>query len=649
MCGIAGYSGFAGSKRMLEDMVSLIDHRGPDDAGFYYANTVGLGMRRLSIVDVANGAQPIFNEDRTLAIVLNGEIYNYRELKEGLIERGHVFSSDADTEVVIHLFEELGIECVHKLRGMFAFAIHDSRNDALYLVRDRLGIKPLYYFEENEKIIFGSEIKSIIGSKQISKSVNYEAVSKFLKFRYVPGVETLYDKILKLPAGHWMLCKSDSNTIEKYWDPAHYVESKGSITKPQISDEEYLSRFSRLFEEAVNLHLSGEGEIGSYLSGGLDSSLITTAASGLIDSPVRTYSASFGSDHDEAILAGSLAKSLGAIQENVVCTSSDMKFLPELIWYNDEPLGDTIALPTFLLSRAARKKVKVVLTGEGADELMGGYLFHKVLNYSYQLSRFIPSIFFTSIFAPIIKYLPVRWLNKIFDYPAYLGDMGREKVAEFVGLIPQQNVRKMYEQLISLFSDAQLNRLVLGTGKLACSTKTQTPTQQDDYAEEGISWFDRMILLQFSSWLPDNILMRQDRFSMANGVEARVPFLDHVLVEFLLGMPKRLKINMLTGENKILARKYGKLLLPSEVANRRKKAFYIPVEDYLNDPAYKAMVQKTLSDEQVIKRGWFDPREIKNLLLRAENGKEFLAAKQVFSLVALEIWCQMNIEDKLWK
>jgi asparagine synthase (glutamine-hydrolysing) len=638
MCGICGYAGMERDERLLQAMTGRLRHRGPDDDGVFMHERVGLGMRRLSIIDVSGGAQPIFNERRTVVVVANGEIYNFRELTADLERRGHRFASRSDVETIVHLYEEHGIGAVHRLRGMFAFALYDAELERLFLARDRLGIKPLYYWQSGGKWLFASEIKALLECSDVAREADHAAINDFLTFRYVPGPRTMFRGISKLPAGHWLSFGANHSRIERYWTP----DTKPG---PYRSDGEYHERFAELWRETLRLHLESDVPVGIYLSGGVDSSLVAAEMAALGGGPIHSFSAGSAWEDDETPAARAVADRLGCTHHEVVCQPEDLRWLPRIIWHSDEPLGDPITLPTFLLARLAGEHVKVVLTGEGADEILAGYLFHRVLDLTHRLRSVVPGWTLTHVAAPFVRRLPVQLLDRLFDYPSYLGEEGRRRVGRYLQVAASDSPAPMYELLISLFDGWERRQLCAADGLLAeacpaADPPSATPARAD--------FFDAALRLQFQSWLPDNILARQDKMSMAHSVEARVPFLDHALVEFLLTVPKHLKLRSLLGRNKILARRYAAQRLPATVASRRKQAFHIPPDRYLDAPVFEDFVAATLQREHIQRRGYFDPDAVQALLNAARRTREFVYVKQVLALVMLEIWHQMFIDRVAW-
>jgi len=623
---------------LLRSMTERLRHRGPDDDGMFLHAQVGLGMRRLSIIDVSGGAQPLFNERRSVVVVANGEIYNYRELMADLERRGHHFATRSDVETIVHLYEEHGIGGLDYLRGMFAFALYDADTDRLFLARDRLGIKPLYYWQHGSTLLFASEIKALLAAADVPRRPNPLAINDFLTLRYVPGPETMFEGIYKLPAGHWLCHSKGECRVERYWT----AETKRGAYR---SDRDYQERFAELWRDTVRLHLESDVPVGVYLSGGVDSSLVAAEMVELTGRPVHTFSAGFAGEGDEAPAARAVANQLGCTHHEVTCTADDLRWLPQIIWACDEPLGDPITLPTFLLARLARQHVKVVLTGEGADEILAGYLFHRVLDLTQRLRGMVPGWALSHVAAPLVRRLPVHLLDKLFDYPSYLGEQGRQRAEEYLRIAATDAPAPMYELLISLFDGRAQQQLRTIDGPLpdAQAAAIATPAQ-----DAGETFFDAALLLQYRSWLPDNILLRQDKMSMVHSVEARVPFLDHVLVEFLLTVPKHLKLRSLIGDNKILARRYAAQRLPAGVAKRRKRAFHIPPELYLDAPVFQEFVAETLAPERVRRRGYFKPQAVQTLLDTARATREFVHVKQVLALVTLELWHQMFIDGVAW-
>jgi asparagine synthase (glutamine-hydrolysing) len=630
VCGICGYAGFDGDEQLLTRMTDAIEHRGPDDSGFFLDHRLGLGMHRLSIIDVAGGSQPILNEDKTAVIVFNGEIYNYENLARELKRKGHRFRSNSDTEVVLHLYEEYGTGCVDYLRGMFAFAIYDIPHRKLFIARDRLGIKPLYYWVDKGKLVFASEIKSILECDDVPREPFMPAVDAYLTLRYVPGPETMFAGIYKVPAGHFMLHRDDRLRLECYWR-----------LKPQTgqyqSDDYYHEKFADLFEESVAMRMMSEVPLGAYLSGGIDSAAIVAAMSRHSERPVQTFTVGFDWPGDELTRAGKVAGYLGCDHHEILCRMDDFELLPKIIWHLDEPVGDAIIVPMYQLSLLARQHVKVVLTGDGADETLAGYFPHRVMSWAGRYAQIAPRIIHDALIKPLMRCLPRQLLNLAFDYPAGLGRRGKRKLLDYLELVGKNQQSEEYHFLISLFD--KRDKSYFYAEDMHRYLNAWNPDDPNPISGD-IPYLDRLLLLQYVHWLPDDILMKQDKMTMANSVESRVPFLDHKLVEFLSACPPHLKLKGMA--NKLLLRNYVSKLMPAETAGQRKRPFYIPVQQYFSGPLGN-LVKSCLSEERVKRRGYFKWESITALHQLAEKG-DFIYGKQLFALVVLEIWHRIFID-----
>jgi len=630
MCGICGYAGFH-APGLLEKMTASIRHRGPDDDGHCVEGDVGLGMRRLSIIDVAGGHQPITNEDESLVIVFNGEIYNYRPLREMLLARGHTFRTESDTEVILHLYEDEGPACLQRLNGMWGIAIWDRRKRRLFLARDRLGVKPLYYRRHGNGVLFASEMKALLCHEAWQPKVVPQALHQYLSLRYVPGPGSLLEGVEKLPAAHYAIWENGSLSVQRYWTPAPW---SGPFEK---SDREYLDAFAEHFERSVRMRLISEVPLGAYLSSGVDSSAIVAAMSRLGAAPVRTFTVGFGFARDEMAAAAETARQLGCHHTEIDCRPEHVDLLPEIIWHLDEPIGDPIVIPMFQLAREAKKSVTVILAGEGADELLGGYLFHRALLRSQQVSRVIPP----SVIRGLVSAVPPAILNLAFDYPAALGKRGKQKLVDFAGMLDDAALARAWRHLISLFDRRDTDELYTESLLEAVGHSDAWPASPKTPAT--IPLLNRIIDLQFNDWLPDDILTKQDKVSMASGVEVRVPFLDYELVEFALRLPPHLKINRRAV--KVALRHYASGVLPPSSAQRSKQAFYVPLDRFMREPRYRDMVDDALSERVVRERGWFRPGAIARLRERTLTG-DFVHAKQVFSLLSLELWHRIFVDRR---
>jgi len=627
MCGICGYVGVH-EDGLLENMTRALAHRGPDSEGYFREGDVGLGHRRLSIIDVGGGQQPIENEDGSLTVICNGEIYNYQALREDLIARGHRFRTHSDNEVILHLYEDEGPACITRLIGMFAFALYDRRRRRLFVGRDRLGIKPLYYLNQGERFLFASESKALMTYRGFTPTLNHQAVHDYLALRYVPGPGGMIKEILKFPQAHYAVVENGRVHFERYWTPALY---HGPF---EGSEDDYLEGFAEHFERSIRRRMISDVPLGAYLSGGLDSSAIVAAMARLSNQPVKTFTVGFDYQYDELSEAAETARHLGCDHTEITWGVSDIELLPKLVWHLDEPLGDPIVIPMYQLAREAKKQVTVILAGEGADEIMGGYLFHKALLAGHGLSRVIPALLRRTILTQALALTPPSVINLAFSYPAALGKRGKMKVIDYLNLLAPQQLNAAYLHLISLFDQRDTGGLY--TDDFADLVDfTRRPGEDPDIVGSDAPYLNRVIHLQFAHWLPDDILMKQDKMSMASAIEARVPFLDHELVEYALKIPPRLKIR--SGKSKYLVRRYAGRLLPEQNTTRRKMPFYVPLEKYAAEPAFRTLIDETLNDRAVKERGLFRPEAVQRLRRSIDAG-EFIYVKQLFSLVVLELW-----------
>lgn len=628
MCGIFGYAGLNKNEFLLQRMAEKMMHRGPDDNGFLIGDRIGMGMVRLSIIDIAGGHQPIFNKKKTKAIFFNGEIYNYKDLTEDLKKKGYPFRTSCDTETILHLYEEYGANCVNHLRGIFSFAIYDIPNQKLFLARDRLGVKPLYFWQKDGRLVFASEIKSILEYDEVPREPNLSSIDSYLTFRYSPGPQTMFKEIKKFPAAHWALWEKGQLKFENYWKPPVH-------SGPYEPDSYYHERFAELFQESVSMRLMSEAPIGAFLSGGVDSTAIVATMARLSSKPVNTFSVGFNWPGDETSTARETAEELGCKHHEIICKPEDLGTLPEIIWSLDEPIGDAIAVPIHLLSKFAHQHVKVVLTGEGADEVLAGYLFHKVLFWARQYTKVIPDLLKKQLIEPSIKFLP-HWLLKfVFSYPEGLEGRGILKTHDFLRGLRSSSLDSQYELLISLFDQRDKNKYYEDSLLSYTNQKSQVEITNSNY-------LDSILKLQLPHWLPDLMLTKLDKLTMASSLEGRVPFLDHKLLEFLFKTPPHLKLKGLT--DKWILRNYLSDQLPGKYSRAPKKPFYMPIKKFLNEKPLKDFVDFTFSKEVVKKRGYFKWDGMQKL--RKNVGKDFVFDKQIFSLVSLEIWHQIFIDQK---
>lgn len=627
MCGISGVyeysSGRVVSDRLLRDMLSIIYHRGPDDEGVYIDRDLAIGMRRLSIIDLTTGQQPIFNEDKTAVVVFNGEIYNFLELRDQLQQRGHTFSTASDTEVIVHLYEEFGDDCVHKLRGMFGLAVWDIRRRRLLLARDRLGIKPLYYTSAAGRLVFGSEIKAILQHPEVHARLDVEGLSHFLSLKYVPTPQTMFADISSLPPGHLLTCDQNGVTVRSYWDLS--FSDPGHQRK---SEEEYAEQLAGILRESVKLHLISDVPFGAFLSGGLDSSTIVALMSEVLHHPVKTFSVGFEGDGEafsELPYARLVAQHCQTDHHEVFIRPQHFIDLAEkIVWHLDQPIADEAALANYMVAELASQHVKMVLTGEGGDELFAGYARYVGERWS-RLFRYIPG-FARSLALAASDHIPGLRRPKIALYALCQSD----EVIRLTNWFPLFN-QDMKAALVSAELKSQLN----GTSADQIFAQHLRRTNATDD-------LNRMLYVDTKLWLPDDLLARGDKTSMAVSIEARVPLLDHKVVEFAASLPPDLKLKRFT--RKYLLKKVGRTLLPPQIIDRKKKGFPMPMSLWLRREA-REFVRDTLSPTAIRRRGLFNNHYVEKLL--DEHEKELADhGSLLWSLLSVELWHRLFIDAR---
>jgi len=630
MCGIFGFAGFD-QPGLLRRMGEVVRHRGPDGQGHFHEGRFSLGIRRLSIIDIEGGGQPIFNEDDSLALVFNGEIYNYLELRDDLERRGHRFRTHSDTEVIVHAYEQWGEDCMDRLNGMFAFALLDRRREELFFARDRVGQKPLYYHYAGGRLVFASEVKALFESDHIERRPNLAALDGYLALRYVPQPETLFEGIRVLPAGHCMRLSDGELRMRRYWSPpVHHG--------PWPRDGESVEAFESLFLDAVRVAMRSDVPVGAYLSGGIDSSLVVAAAQRFTDK-LQTFSIGFGSPIDETHEAQTLAQRLGTDHHEIRLEPGHFAELSRVIYHLECPIGDALILAYWQLARETSRHVKVVLSGEGADESYAGYSFHKIILWTERYRRVVPRALNRGA-AALLQTAPVQLLDRFFVYPAYLGERGKAKTIDYLRGYYDRDLAQSYVTLRALFDPEERRRLYAPS--LAAQVGWHWLHRS---ASEG-PFLDRLLRLQYDDWLQDNLLLRQDKNAMAFSLELRCPFLDHRLIDHAFRLPTRDKVRGL--RDKWLERELGRRWLPAENVRRSKNPFYLPLEYFHDRPEIRELVSLTLDPDRVRRRGWFDPDVVAWLVAQMKSG-EFLYLKQVLSLVILELWCMVFLEkQRLW-
>jgi asparagine synthase (glutamine-hydrolysing) len=628
MCGICGKLYFDReaqvSPAVAKMMADSIQHRGPDDEGFYINGQVGLGFRRLSIIDLQSGHQPLSNEDGRVWIVFNGEIYNYKHLREELISKGHLFKTQTDTEVIVHLYEEFGERCVEKLRGMFAFAIWDDRAKVLFLARDRVGIKPLYYYLTDKFISFGSEIKALLADSEFEPELRAATIDRFLTFNYVPGEETLFQNVYKLSPGSSMTVRDGKVKTTQYWDL--------DFTPSGLSLEEAEKQLLCLLEETVELHMISDVPVGFLLSGGVDSTAILSLASQKTNRAISSYTIGFSSSPgviDERPFARLAAARYGSEHHEMTIGANDfLSFLDKYIWHMEEPVCEPPAVALFYVSKLARNHVKVLLSGEGGDEAFGGYSNYRNLMWLEDLKGLSTDLngVFSSTCSAIGKLL------------------GSERIAKYAPLFATPFDKYYYSRTASPFNFFNSHYAELYTKDFSrVVDKQQSVTAVNKYLRPGppTDLLNRMLYVDTKTWLVDDLLLKADKMTMANSIELRVPLLDHKVLEFAASLPGKFKVH--AGTTKYIAKKTLGKLVPREIIKRKKAGFPVPYSAWLRTDM-KDWVRDILFGKQTIARGYFNQKQIENLL--SENSARGRYSKEIFSLVVLELWHRSFLEGR---
>lgn len=635
MCGIAGIFEFRGRSYDLEKltgkMCAVMVHRGPDDSGTYSCDGVALGHRRLSIIDLSPaGGQPMHNEDKTIWIVFNGEIYNYLELRELLIQQGHHFSSSSDTETIVHLYEEYGRDCVRRLNGMFAFALWDEARRELFLARDHVGIKPLYYCYDSERFLFASEIKAILQVPGVAREVDELSLDMYLGMRYVPAPRTMFKKIAKVLPGHLMIISKQGIKDEQYWDLTH---NKSIVA----SAKEYATRFDALLNDSVKRQLVSDVPVGVFLSGGLDSSAVTAIAAEGAVIPVKTFGVIFdmAGELDESVYARRLARRYGCEHHEVRITFEDfLSCLGMFVWHMDEPVADPAAIPLFYVAALASKHVKVVLSGEGSDELFAGYW-----ETGWALKGLERARLYRALPRGIRRRMIERLAYKLWD---------RDRVKRFIQLaeapesmyslltLEEPVPARIREQLYV----GQLRNVIAGRPQVETAIQYLLETDATEYV-------DQQLYLGIKAWLPDDLLVKADKMTMAHSLELRVPFLDHRIVEFAGSLPANLRIKKsLFGRyvTKPLLRTIMASRLPREIVWRRKWGFLNPSLPWLH-LALRRLGNCVLLSQKAKERGLLNSFFIERMLNEAfANSRNY--DRLLWHLFVFEVWCRIFLDGE---
>jgi asparagine synthase (glutamine-hydrolysing) len=618
MCGIVGVfdrSGAPVDRDLLNKMRSVLRHRGPDGDGEFLDNEVGLGHLRLSIIDVEGGGQPIDNEDGRLQVVFNGEIYNFIELRAELEAAGHQFKTRSDTEVIVHAYEQWGPDCVRRFNGMFAFALWDSQRRELLLARDHLGIKPLYYLELGTRILFASEIKALLQDSACPRDVDVAALAELFTFRYVPSPKTLFKGIRKLPPGHRMTISRRGIEVERYWTWVPGLHT-------QRSEEALIEEYQTLLEDAVRLQLRSDVPLGLFLSSGIDSGVLLAIMSQYSSTPVRAFTIGFegGEKSNEVDDARDLARMFGANHDFMMVTADDYeRYYDRYLWDLEEPVGNETAAAFYFVSKITSQHVKVALTGQGADEPWAGYDRHLGAKLSAYSSRIPVGV--TDSLASVVTRLPGRF----------------ERLKRSAVSLGEPDVLTRFAKIYSFFSEEMKERLFCDSLKGQLAAAGSQPKEALRRLQGDVATLDpltQILYLDTRTNLPDDLLMVGDKMSMANSLEARVPFLDYRLIEFIERLPPGMKLNKLTG--KYLHKRALEKWLPREVVWRKKKGFDNPVEHWFRNRMRPFVEEHLLSRDSAVAR-FFDQAYISRLLELDRGGKEQYR-RHIYLLLSFELW-----------
>jgi asparagine synthase (glutamine-hydrolysing) len=630
MCGICGIVQTEATQRVdgeaLAAMMRAMAHRGPDQDGFYLTERVGLGSRRLSIIDVAGGRQPIANEDGSLHIVFNGEIYNYRELREFLLKKGHAFATHSDTEVVLHLFEEFGAEAVEHLNGIFAFAIWDDRRGELFVARDRMGVKPLYYVQTRAGLTFGSEMKVVLANRAVERRLDVAALNEYLSYEYVPTPRTIFQDIQRLPPAHYLRWHRHDSTIVEYWRPS----LARSESHSPVQWRDFAGGLREVLRASVKQELVSDVPVGVLLSGGIDSSAVAAFMAEAYAGEVDSFSVAYDEpSYDESRFARLVAARLGTRHHELRLTSQmAAAIVPRIADVLDEPLGDASFIPTYLLARFAREHVKVVLAGDGSDELFAGYptmSAHRLIEY---YERVVPWHVRTYAAQTLLKHLPVsfEYFSRDFKIRRFLSGRGVPLEARhhrWMGSFVDEEKAQLFQDWV---------KPVLG--------ETYARAYEHARACDARLPLNRILYDDMKLYLEGDILFKVDRASMASSLEVRVPFLNRAVVEFASALPLQLKLRRLTG--KYLLKRAMADMLPPAILKRSKQGFAMPVAHWLSGEL-RELVSDMLSAERIRRQGLFDATYVSRLLQDHLERKRD-NRKLLWTLLVFQLWHARYVE-----
>lgn len=629
MCGICGIFNIGQNSDVdraeLLAMRQQLLHRGPDSQGEYLCSEVSLGIQRLKVIDLVTGDQPLFSEDKSIVLVMNGEIYNHKEIRKDLEEKRHKFSSQSDAEVIIHLYEEKGDSFLDFLNGIFALALWDSRKKRLLLARDQLGVKPLYYFNDGRRVVFASEIKAILASKINKPGINYVSLDDYLSLGYVPGERTLFSGIYRLPAGCSAKISKGRMDIARYWDIKAYPQLK-------IDEEEVVGELINKIRSAVRRQMVADVPVGAFLSGGIDSSLITAMLCEAANKQVKTYNVSFSgqAEYNESPFARLVSEKFNTSHRQVVMEEQICQLLPRLIWHLDEPIADQAILPTYLVSKLSRQEVTVVLSGEGGDELFAGYGHYDRSRIDWKMK--------------IAAKFPKSFLSMTAGYYNSLphSAMGRDFFTRYAAFAKEPFAKNFLKTSQVIFTQPDKYRLYSRNFRQQAKRK-EIEAAWEAFDFGNISSYEALSQMQYLDikyYLADDLLVKTDKMSMAVSLEARVPYLDKELVEFAIRLPGEMKF-----KNRIfkyMLKKASAGILPQEIVNRQKHGFEVPIKRWLNTNLGE-LISVYLSKKEINRGGIFNYTEIARMIKAQRSGK-FDYSNKLWAILVFEIWKKIFIE-----
>ncbi|MEA3346548.1 MAG: asparagine synthase (glutamine-hydrolyzing) [Candidatus Auribacterota bacterium] len=639
MCGITGFLGIDDDV-LLRKMTRIISYRGPDDEGIFSEGKVGLGHRRLSVIDLSNrGHQPMMDTKSKAIIVYNGEIYNFNEIRKQLIDIGYSFRSNTDSEVVLNSYLAWGEDCLSRFNGMFAFAIWDRKNKTLFLARDRIGIKPLYYTRKGSVFLFGSGVKSILCWDKIPREVNARALDYYFTFRYNHLDETLFKDILKVPAGHWMKVRLNKSkrlsfNLCQYWDVSVNSSSSGrKSVEGMLADQ---------IKRSVDYRMISDVPLGVFLSSGVDSSSIVGIMKKELGKTANTFTVGFDYPgfEDELNPVRFTTNYFKTDHTEYICKPNMISIIPKVIWNTDELNADPALIPTYLISKIASEKVKVVLAGEGADELFGGYERTMFMKYVWSLSQLSPAI--AKMVPSLIGLVPSSVLDKMFKYSSSLGSRGVDRLLSFCRNI--QNIGESYLDVAAVFNHNEKKQLYGSKMQNQLREENIADTINKEFFRSKIKnsgeLFNRLSYFELKTRLPNDLLAKVDTMTMAHSVEGRVPFLDHKLVELAFSIPPDLKIKY--AREKYVLRKAVLRYLPREIARRKKDHFFVPIHLWLQNEL-RATVERILTRDNIEKSGYLNSDFLLDAYRNYKQGKLFYA-RQIWNVLFFLIWHKLYIE-----